>query len=160
MRRRSSLDRRTQPRSSPPIATSCSSFLRTVSRSVLADGPAPRDARTKLELIYVGRLVPYKGCDMALRAAAPLVRRRFGPFHHRRRRDRAPALEAAHAFARNPIRVSFEGMLSHADTIELCGVPTCWFFPPFASSAAVWSSKRSPWALFRSWRILADLGTS
>lgn len=34
----------------------------------------PRPARQRLELLFVGRLVPLKACDIALEAAAPLIR--------------------------------------------------------------------------------------
>ena len=42
----------------------------------------PRDSRgaDKLQLIFVGRLVPYKACDVALRAAAPLLQRGLARF--------------------------------------------------------------------------------
>ena len=38
----------------------------------------------KLELIFVGGLVPIKAVDLALRAAAPLLQSGPGPLHHRR----------------------------------------------------------------------------
>lgn len=37
-------------------------------------GRDPRRRGEKLELIFVGRLIPFKACDLALRAAAPLLR--------------------------------------------------------------------------------------
>ena len=37
-------------------------------------GTASRPRGDKLRLIFVGRLVPYKACDLALRAVAPLFR--------------------------------------------------------------------------------------
>ncbi|MGB8772125.1 MAG: glycosyltransferase family 4 protein [Candidatus Korobacteraceae bacterium] len=46
-----------------------------VSRSTCL-GAAPDPERNgKLELIFVGNLVPYKACDLGLRSAAPLLRR-------------------------------------------------------------------------------------
>jgi glycosyltransferase involved in cell wall biosynthesis len=44
-----------------------------VSRSMLSSDPVQSKRSEKLELIFVGGLVPRKGCDMALRAAAPLL---------------------------------------------------------------------------------------
>ncbi|MEQ1846791.1 MAG: glycosyltransferase [Nitrospira sp.] len=45
-----------------------------VSRGVL-ESAAPRNQKQGvLELIYLGRLVPYKACDLAVRAAAPLLK--------------------------------------------------------------------------------------
>jgi glycosyltransferase involved in cell wall biosynthesis len=44
-----------------------------ISRSLLAGAPRNSRREEKLELIFVGGLVPYKACDLALRAAAPLL---------------------------------------------------------------------------------------
>lgn len=45
-----------------------------VNRSLCSDGARTTDSGAKLELIFVGGLVPRKACDLALRAAAPLLR--------------------------------------------------------------------------------------
>jgi glycosyltransferase involved in cell wall biosynthesis len=45
-----------------------------VSRSLCSDDPSRTKADAKFELIFVGGLVPRKACDLALRAAAPLLR--------------------------------------------------------------------------------------
>jgi glycosyltransferase involved in cell wall biosynthesis len=45
-----------------------------VSRSLCSNDGRKQEPRTKLELIFVGGLVPRKACDLALRAAAPLLR--------------------------------------------------------------------------------------
>ena len=44
-----------------------------LSPSLLTGTPRNSRGEDKLELIFVGRLVPYKACDLALRAAAPLL---------------------------------------------------------------------------------------
>ncbi len=44
------------------------------------DERKPRAAGSKLELIFVGGLVPRKACDLALRAAAPLLRNNLAHF--------------------------------------------------------------------------------
>ena len=77
--------------------------------------PAPDD---KLELIYVGRLVPYKGCDMALRAVAPFLRMDAARFTILGDGPDRPALEELAKSLGVEKRVSFRGMLSHADTIR------------------------------------------
>jgi glycosyltransferase involved in cell wall biosynthesis len=45
-----------------------------VSRSMCCDDTRKEEANAKLELIFVGGLVPRKACDLALRAAAPLLK--------------------------------------------------------------------------------------
>ncbi len=45
-----------------------------VSRSLCSDGLRISERNGKLKLIFVGGLVPVKACDLALRAAAPLLR--------------------------------------------------------------------------------------
>jgi glycosyltransferase involved in cell wall biosynthesis len=45
-----------------------------VSRSLCCDGLRISERNHKLQLIFVGGLVPVKACDLALRAAAPLLR--------------------------------------------------------------------------------------
>src|SRR5262249_49875437 len=45
-----------------------------VQPSLIKERPLARSPEDKLELIFVGRLIPLKGCDLALRAAAPLLR--------------------------------------------------------------------------------------
>ncbi len=42
--------------------------------SLCSDDSRSADPDARLELVFVGNLVPRKGCDMALRAAAPLLR--------------------------------------------------------------------------------------
>lgn len=51
-----------------------------VSRSLCPEAPRISERNDKLELIFVGGLVPIKGCDIALRAAAPLLRRGVARF--------------------------------------------------------------------------------
>ena len=45
-----------------------------VSSSLCSGGPHTVQPAPKLELIFVGALIPCKACDLALRAAAPLLR--------------------------------------------------------------------------------------
>jgi glycosyltransferase involved in cell wall biosynthesis len=46
-----------------------------LSRSLLDSALCKPPSHDRLELIYVGRLVPYKACDLAVRAAAPLLQK-------------------------------------------------------------------------------------
>ncbi len=51
-----------------------------LTRSLCSGAPRPCKRDSKLELIFVGGLVPYKACDLALRAAAPLLRNDLAHF--------------------------------------------------------------------------------
>jgi glycosyltransferase involved in cell wall biosynthesis len=51
-----------------------------VSRSLCPDVPRTSERNRKLRLIFVGGLFPVKGCDLALRAAAPLLRSNLARF--------------------------------------------------------------------------------
>ena len=51
-----------------------------VSRSLCDDGLRVSERNGKLKLIFVGGLVPIKGCDLALRAVAPLLRKDLAQF--------------------------------------------------------------------------------
>lgn len=80
---------------------------------------APRSARSgPLQLVFVGRLVPYKACDIAVRAAAALLRNGRarltivgdGP-------ERGSLEELVRSLAIESV-VSFCGWLSHEATLE------------------------------------------
>jgi glycosyltransferase involved in cell wall biosynthesis len=84
-----------------------------VSRSLCSDVPRISEPSRKLELIFVGGLVPIKGCDLALRAAAPLLRNglaRFTVVGDGPERSRLEALTRSLGIDR---AVSFCGWLSH-----------------------------------------------
>ena len=72
----------------------------------------------KLRLIFVGRLVPYKACDLALRAVAPLLRSSRATFSIVGDGAERPALEQLAAQLGIENQVSFCGWLSHAETLE------------------------------------------
>jgi len=78
-------------------------------------GPEPS---RRLELIFAGSLVPYKACDLALRAAAPLLRSDLAHFavlgdgpERGRLEQLARSLEIENA-------VSFCGPLGHAEAMQ------------------------------------------
>lgn len=89
-----------------------------VSGCLCAEAPRRPQNDGKLELIFVGGLVPYKACDLALRAAAPFLRSgsaRFtvvgdGP-ERQRLEQLAKSLQIEDA-------VSFCGFLSHSETLQ------------------------------------------
>jgi glycosyltransferase involved in cell wall biosynthesis len=83
----------------------------------------------KLELIFVGGLAPYKACDLALRAAAPLLqmgRARFtvvgdGP-------ERGELEQLTRSLGIEKV-VSFCGMLRHGETMQRLGAADVLVFP-------------------------------
>ena len=84
---------------------------------------------SKLELIFVGGLVPYKACDLAFRAAAPLLRSDSARFtvvgdgperNHLEQLAKTLGIEKA---------VSFCGFLSHAETMQRLRLADVLVFP-------------------------------
>ncbi|MGB8474083.1 MAG: glycosyltransferase [Candidatus Acidiferrum sp.] len=72
----------------------------------------------KLDLIFVGGLIPCKGCDLALRAAAPLLRSdlaRFSILGDGPERDRLEQLAKSLGIEN---AVSFHGWVSHAEVLR------------------------------------------
>lgn len=97
---------------------------------VLLDSATPRGQRNgKLELIYVGRLVPYKAPDIAVRAAAGLVRQGLstltivgdGP-------ERAGLGQLADTLGIAK-GVSFVGWLDHGETLQTIQKADVLIFP-------------------------------
>jgi glycosyltransferase involved in cell wall biosynthesis len=89
-----------------------------VSRSLCSDTVRSPDRGCRLELIFVGGLVPYKACDLGLRAAAPLLRSDLARFtvvgdgpERNRLEQLTRSLEIENA-------VSFCGSLSHAEAMK------------------------------------------
>jgi glycosyltransferase involved in cell wall biosynthesis len=71
-----------------------------------------------LELIYVGRLVPYKACDLALRAAAPLIQSGKARLSIVGDGSERMALEDLAKALGVESMVSFCGWLSHEETLK------------------------------------------
>jgi glycosyltransferase involved in cell wall biosynthesis len=88
--------------------------------------PAPHG---KLELIFVGGLIPLKACDLAIRAAAPLLRNGLARFtivgdgpERNRLEQLAKSLGAEEA-------VVFSGWLSHAEVLQRMRSSDVLLFP-------------------------------
>jgi glycosyltransferase involved in cell wall biosynthesis len=89
-----------------------------VDRSLCSSDSRSPEPGAKLELIFVGGLVPRKACDLALRAAAPLLRSdlaRFTVIGDGPERNR---LERHVKSLRIEKVVSFCGWLSHAEVLR------------------------------------------
>lgn len=100
-----------------------------IGRSLCSDNPRSSDPLAKLDLIFVGALIPCKACDLALRAAAPLLRigsARFivvgdGPERARLEQlTRSLGIEKA---------VSFCGWVSHAEVLKRLRSADVMVFP-------------------------------
>jgi glycosyltransferase involved in cell wall biosynthesis len=83
----------------------------------------------KLELIFVGGLVPYKACDMALRAAAPLLRAGQARFTIVGDGPERTGLEQVTKSLGIERVVAFCGMLRHAETMQRLGAADVLVFP-------------------------------
>ena len=90
----------------------------------------------KLELIFVGGLVPLKACDLALRAAAPLLRSELARFtivgdgpERSRLEELARSLGIEKA-------ISFVGWLSHAEVLRLLRSADIFVFPSLRDNGA------------------------
>jgi glycosyltransferase involved in cell wall biosynthesis len=100
-----------------------------VSRSLCADAPRSKEHYGKLELIFVGGLVPYKACDLAFRAAASLLRNdlaRFTVVGDGPERNRLEQLTRDLGIEK---AVSFCGFLSHAETMQRLRLADVLVFP-------------------------------
>lgn len=100
-----------------------------ISQRLVEKGRKRVSGQGLLELIYVGRLVPYKACDMAIRAASPLVRSKLarmtiigdGP-----ERAGLQRLVESLGVAQD---VSFVGWLDHNDTMQCLAKADVLVFP-------------------------------
>lgn len=100
-----------------------------VTRSVCCNPVRVRDGNGKLELIFVGGLVPYKACDLALRAAAPLLRSDLAHFTvigDGPERSRLDQLTRSLGIEKS---ASFCGSLSHAEAMQRMRSADVLLFP-------------------------------
>lgn len=83
----------------------------------------------RLELIFVGSLVPYKACDVAIRAAAPLLRRGLARFTIVGDGPERSQLDTLVRDLEIEKAVSFCGFLSHRETMQRLQVADVLVFP-------------------------------
>jgi glycosyltransferase involved in cell wall biosynthesis len=89
-----------------------------VSLQFFADQNRSDHQKNKLELIFVGGLVPYKACDLAIRAAASLMRNQLAHFTVVGDGPERSRLEELASSLGVQKEVSFLGTLAHRDTME------------------------------------------
>ena len=100
-----------------------------LSRSILSADLRGPEYNDKLELIFAGSLVPYKACDLALRAAASLLRSdlaRFTVLGDGPERGRLEQLTRSLGIDK---AVSFLGSVSHSEVLKLLGLADVFVFP-------------------------------
>lgn len=107
-----------------------------ISLSACSGDSRTQDNGAKLDLIFVGALVPRKACDLALRAAAPLLQTDLarlavlgdGP-ERKRLEQLAKSLEIEKA-------VSFSGWVKHADVLRRLRSADVLLFPSVRDNGA------------------------
>jgi len=100
-----------------------------VSVSLCADTPRRHEGAGKLQLIFIGGLVPYKACDLALRAAAPFLRSGSAQFTVVGDGPERSRLEQLVKSLGIEEAVTFCGMLSHAEAMERLRSADVMVFP-------------------------------
>jgi glycosyltransferase involved in cell wall biosynthesis len=107
-----------------------------IARSLCYGDSRSPEPGAKLELIFVGGLVPRKGCDLALRAAAPLLRSdlaRFTLVGDGPERERLEQLARSLGIEK---AVSFCGWLSHAEVLKRLRSADVFVFPSLRDNGA------------------------
>ena len=107
-----------------------------IDRSQCSDDGRSLAPRSKLELIFVAGLIPCKGCDLALRAAAPLLKddlARFTILGDGPERDRLEILARSLGIER---AVSFCGWVKHAEVLSRLRCADVMVFPSVRDNGA------------------------
>jgi glycosyltransferase involved in cell wall biosynthesis len=100
-----------------------------VSRSLCSGGLTRSQPDGKLELIFIGGLIPLKACDLALRAAAPLLRADLAHFTVVGDGPERSRLEQLTKSLEIEETVSFCGMLPHNEAMQRLGSADVMVFP-------------------------------
>jgi len=107
-----------------------------IGRCVCSDDSRRTELGAKLELIFVGGLVPRKACDLALRGAAPLLRddlARFTVLGDGPERNNLEQLTRSLGIEK---AVSFCGWLSHAEVLSRMRSADVFVFPTLRDNGA------------------------
>jgi len=100
-----------------------------ISRSLCSDDQRGAEPSAKLELVFVGGLIPCKACDLALRAAAPLLRSGLAHFTVLGDGPERNRLEQLVRFLGIENDVSFCGWVSHEEVIRRLRSADVMVFP-------------------------------
>jgi glycosyltransferase involved in cell wall biosynthesis len=104
--------------------------------SSFAETPRCPEPGAKLELIFVGGLVPRKACDIALRAAAPLLRSDMAHFSIIGDGPERSRLEELGRSLGIETKVSFRGWLSHPEVFKAMQSADVFLFPTLRDNGA------------------------
>jgi glycosyltransferase involved in cell wall biosynthesis len=107
-----------------------------IARSLVYPDSRNRRADAKLELLFVGGLVPRKACDLALRAAAPVLRNgsaRFTVIGDGPERKRLEELARTLGIEKS---VVFCGWLGHAEVLKHMRTADVFVFPTLRDNGA------------------------
>jgi glycosyltransferase involved in cell wall biosynthesis len=107
-----------------------------IGRSVCCDDSRGLDSSAKLEMIFVGALVPRKACDLALRAAAPLLRSDLARFTVVGDGPERSNLEQLARSLGIEKAVSFCGWLGHAEVLSRMRSADVFVFPTLRDNGA------------------------
>jgi glycosyltransferase involved in cell wall biosynthesis len=89
-----------------------------IARSLCVENSRAQNPASKLDLIFVGGLIPCKACDLGLRAAAPLLQKGLARFTILGDGPERTHLEQLAGSLGIEKQVSFHGWVSHAEVLE------------------------------------------
>jgi glycosyltransferase involved in cell wall biosynthesis len=107
-----------------------------IARSLCVDDSRHPNPGAKLELIFVGGLVPRKACDLALRAAAPLLRSDLAQFTVVGDGPERSPLEQLARSLEIQKAVSFCGWLTHEEVLKHLRSADVFVFPSLRDNGA------------------------
>lgn len=107
-----------------------------ISRSLCFPDSRKADPAAKLKLIFVGGLVPRKACDLALRAAAPLLQQGLAYFTIIGDGRERHQLEQLVRSLRIEVAVSFRGWIGHAEVLSEMRSADVMVFPTLRDNGA------------------------
>lgn len=107
-----------------------------IARSLCSNDSRNPDSNAKLELLFVGGLVPRKACDLALRGAAPLLRSGKAHFTVVGDGPERNNLEQLVTTLGIDSAVGFRGWLSHAEVLQHMRSADVFVFPTLRDNGA------------------------
>jgi glycosyltransferase involved in cell wall biosynthesis len=107
-----------------------------IARSLCFDDTRHPEPGAKLEMVFVGGLVPRKACDLALRAAAPILKSDLAHFTVVGDGPERPRLEQLVKSLGIEKTVSFCGWLKHAETLSHLRSADVFVFPSLRDNGA------------------------